>query len=195
MEEKNITEQESLIIIQQMIDKSRKQLTDRSKYFLMWGFAVFVCAIIQYFLLKNSIQYSQRVWLAMPVLALVQLFMSVQDRKKEKTVSHNTSAICAVWLALGISFFILAFLSFRISFEIFPFLILFYGIGTFATGKILQFTPLIYGGIACFILSMLITYINGPEQLLILALSVVVSYIIPGILLKKECRNQQNRNS
>ena len=193
MEEKNITEQESLIIIQQMINKSKKQLTDRSKYFMMWGFAVFLCAILQYILLINLQNHSQRVWLAMPVLALVQVFMSVQDRKKEKTVSHNTSAIGAVWLALGISFFILAFLSSRIYFEMFPFLILFYGIGTFITGKILQFTPLIFGGIVCFILSILITYVKGPEQLLILALSVVVSYIIPGLLLKREFKNQQNK--
>ena len=192
MEEKNITEQESLDIIQQMINKSKKQLTDRSKYFMMWGVAVFACAIVQYLLLKNLQTSTQRVWLAMPVLAIVQLFMSIQDRKKEKVVSHNTAAIGSVWLALGISFFILAFLSFRISFEIFPFLILFYGIGTFITGRIIHFKPLVWGGIACFILSILITYIDGAEKLLILALSVVVSYIIPGILLKREFKNQQN---
>lgn len=192
MEEKNITEQESLVIIQQMINKSKKQLTDRSKYFMMWGIAVFACAIIQYLLLKNLQTNTQRVWLAMPVLAIVQLFMSIRDRKKEKVVSHNTAAISSVWLALGVSFFILAFLSFRISFEIFPFLILLYGIGTFVTGRIIQFAPLVWGGIACFILSILITYIDGAEKLLILALSVVVSYIIPGILLKREFKNQQN---
>lgn len=192
MEEKNITEQESLAIIQQMINKSKKQLTDRSKYFMMWGVAVFACAIIQYLLLKNLQTNTQRVWLAMPVLAFVQLFMSIRDRKKEKIVSHNTAAISSVWLALGVSFFILAFLSFRISFEIFPFLILLYGIGTFVTGRIIQFAPLVWGGIACFILSILITYIDGAEKLLILALSVVVSYIIPGILLKREFKNQQN---
>jgi cation transport ATPase len=192
MEEKNITEQESLAIIQQMINKSKKQLTDRSKYFMMWGVAVFACAIIQYLLLKNLQTNTQRVWLAMPVLAIVQLFMSIRDRKKEKVVSHNTAAISSVWLALGISFFILAFLSFRISFEIFPFLILLYGIGTFVTGRIIQFTPLVWGGIVCFMLSILITYIDGAEKLLILALSVVVSYIIPGILLKREFKNQQN---
>ncbi|MFN8295056.1 MAG: hypothetical protein U0T69_02625 [Chitinophagales bacterium] len=192
MEERNITEQESLAIIQQMINKSKKQLTDRSKYFMMWGVAVFACALIQYLLLKNLQTNTQRVWLAMPVLAIVQLFMSIQDRKKEKVVSHNTVAISSVWLALGISFFILAFLSFRISFEIFPILILLYGIGTFVTGRIIQFTPLVWGGIACFMLSILITYIDGAEKLLILALSVVVSYIIPGILLKREFKNQQN---
>lgn len=192
MEERNITEQESLAIIQEMINKSKKQLTDRSKYFMMWGVAVFACAIIQYFLLRNLQPHTQMVWLSMPVLAVIQLFLSIRDRKKEKVLSHNTAAIGSVWLALGISFFILAFLSSRISFDMFPFLILLYGIGTFITGRIIQFKPLIFGGLACFILCVLITYIEGPEKLLILALSVLLSYIIPGILLKREF-NQQER--
>ncbi len=192
MEERNITEQESLAIIQEMINKSKKQLTDRSKYFMMWGVAVFACAIIQYFLLRNLQPHTQMVWLSMPVLAVIQLFLSIRDRKKEKVLSHNTAAIGSVWLALGISFFILAFLSSRISFDMFPFLILLYGIGTFITGRIIQFKPLIFGGLACFILCVLITYVEGPEKLLILALSVLLSYIIPGILLKREF-NQQER--
>ncbi len=192
MEERNITEQESLAIIQEMINKSKKQLTDRSKYFMMWGVAVFACAIIQYFLLRDLQPHTQMVWLSMPVLAVIQLFLSIRDRKKEKVLSHNTAAIGSVWLALGISFFMLAFLSSRISFDMFPFLILLYGIGTFITGRIIQFKPLIFGGLACFILCVLITYVEGPEKLLILALSVLLSYIIPGILLKREF-NQQER--
>lgn len=192
MEERNITKQESLAIIQEMINKSKKQLTDRSKYFMMWGVAVFACAIIQYFLLRNLQPHTQMVWLSMPVLAVIQLFLSIRDRKKEKVLSHNTAAIGSVWLALGISFFILAFLSSRISFDMFPFLILLYGIGTFITGRIIQFKPLIFGGLACFMLCVLITYVEGPEKLLILALSVLLSYIIPGILLKREF-NQQER--
>jgi hypothetical protein len=191
MEEKNINEEESLIIIQQMINKSKQRLTDGSKYFMLWGFAVFACAIIQYFLLKNSFEHTQRIWLAMPILAILQLFLSLQDRKKEKVVSYNTQAIGSVWIALGISFFILAFLSSRISFSMFPFLILFYGIGTFITGRIIQFKPLVLGGIANFILCILITYVDGPEQLLVLALSVLVSYIIPGFLLKRDFNQQQ----
>jgi hypothetical protein len=127
----------------------------------------------------------------MPILAILQLFLSLQDRKKEKVVSYNTQAIGSVWIALGISFFILAFLSSRISFSMFPFLILFYGIGTFITGRIIQFKPLVLGGIANFILCILITYVDGPEQLLVLALSVLVSYIIPGFLLKRDFNQQQ----
>jgi hypothetical protein len=194
MEEKNITEQESLAIIQGMIAKTKQHLNDRSKFFFLWGFAVLVCSIAQYIMLKKQMINTQQVWIAMPIIAIIHIMIAVKDSKTKQLKTHNDMAIQSLWTALGISFFLLAFLSFRISFNIFPFLILFYGIGTFVTGKIIQFKPLIVGGIACFILSILITYITGPEQLLILALSIVVSYIIPGILLKREFKNKQNNS-
>lgn len=196
MEEKNITEQESLAIIQEMISKSKQQLIDRSKYFFMWGIAVSVCALVQYFLLKsaapNSDPYhSSRVWLLMPVLAIIHIAIAYNDRKKVKVLSYNTNAIGSLWMALGIAFFILAFIANKNTVDMLPFLILFYGIGNFVSGRILQFKPSIYGGIACFILSVIVNYIDGPEKLLILALSVIIAYIIPGILLKREFNNQQ----
>lgn len=194
MEEKNITEQESLAIIQSMIAKTKQQLNDSSKFFFLWGFAVLVCSIAQYIMLKMLMINTQQVWIAMPIIAIIHIIIAVKDQKIKLVKTHNDIAIQSLWTALGMSFFILAFLSFRISFNIFPFLILFYGIGTFITGRIIQFKPLIIGGIACFILCVVITFIDGPEQLLILALSVVVSYIIPGILLKREFKNQQNNS-
>lgn len=191
MEEKDITEQESFIIIQQMINKSKQSIIDRSKYFLMWGIAVFFCAIVQYILVVCHISNTNYIWLSMPLLAIVHIYMSIKDRKKEKVTSYNTTTINDVWIALGISFFILSFISIKNGISVTPFLILFYGIGTFITGRIIQFKPLIYGAITNFILSIVICYVNGAEQLLILALSVLISYIIPAILLKKEFNKQQ----
>ena len=181
-----MTEQESLQIIQSMIEKSKKQLTDNSKYFLMWGIAVFLCAILQYILLKNLQSGTQKVWLLMPILAIIHIYLSYKDRKKEKVITYNRNAIGSLWFGLGIGFFVLIFISFNVSIDIFPYLILFYGIGTFSTGRILSFKPLIFGGLTCFLLSMVIIFIQGPEKLLILALSVLLAFIIPAILLKRE---------
>jgi len=61
MEEKNISEQESLAIIHNMIAQSKQSIVDRSKYFLMWGIAVFICAIVQYALLKDLQTGTQKV--------------------------------------------------------------------------------------------------------------------------------------
>lgn len=191
MKDKLINETESIEIIQSMITKSKQKLVDNSTFFFLWGFAVLICALIQYFMLKLYLLHTQQVWLAMPVIAIIHIWIAVKQQKKQKHTTHNDIALQSLWIALGIGFFLLAFFSTKMSFNIFPFLILFYGMGTFATGKIIQFKPLIFGGIGSFILSVLILYIEGAEQLLILALSVVLSYIIPGLLLKREFKKMQ----
>ena len=59
MEEKNITEQESLAIIQEMMNRTKEQLFDSSNLFLLWGIAAFICTITQYFLIKANVQDSE----------------------------------------------------------------------------------------------------------------------------------------
>src|SRR6476646_4082372 len=108
MEDRPITELESIRIIQQMIDKSKQQLHDRSKYLLLWGFAVFICSILQYVLVKNGIQHSGRVWLSMPVLLCLHIFIASRELKRQTVVTHNNMAIRSLWMALGISFFVVA---------------------------------------------------------------------------------------
>ena len=65
----------------------------------------------------------------------------------------------------------------------YPIFVLLYGIGTFATGRIIKFTPLIIGGALCFVLAVVSAYQSFSNQLIIIALAILVSYIIPGHLL------------
>ena len=65
-----------------------------------------------------------------------------------------------------------------------------YGLGTFISGGLLKFKPLIFGGVASFVLVALSTLIptlvadfNGA--LIMLAVSIIVSYLIPGYMLKR----------
>ncbi len=190
MKDQIINEQESLAIIQQMIDKSKERIVDSSLYFYMWGFAVSICAITQYILLKMLCTRTQYVWLLMPIIAIVHVWIAIKREKSVLSKTHNDFAIQSIWMALGIAFFIIVGLSFQLSFNLFSFLILLYGIGTFTTGRIIQFTPLIIGGCICFILCVLINFIDGPEQLLILALSVIAAYIVPAYLLQQDFKKR-----
>ena len=84
MEEKNITEQESLVIIQQMMNKTKEQLFDNSNLFLLWGFAAFICTVTQYILIKINIQNSEAVWIAMPIIAVIHIYIVVKKKKEMK---------------------------------------------------------------------------------------------------------------
>jgi hypothetical protein len=98
-----------------------------------------------------------------------------------------------LWTAIGFSFCCIPFIASTAKANIIPFIILLYGIGTYVTGKIINFKPLIIGGISCFVLAICITFINNENRLLILAFALLVSYIIPGILLKRQFSKQQKQ--
>jgi hypothetical protein len=66
----------------------------------------------------------------------------------------------------------------------YPLIISLYGLGTFVSGGVLKFKPLIIGGIACWIISIIAFLVPPMTVLLLTALSVVVSYLIPGYMLK-----------
>ena len=190
MEEKNITEQESLVIIQQMMNKTKEQLFDNSNLFLLWGFAAFICTVTQYILIKINIQNSEAVWIAMPIIAVIHIYIVIKQRSKIKVQTYNGNAISALWTAIGFAFICIVFFASQ-KINILPTIILLYAIGTFVTGKIIDFKPLVIGGSICFLLSIVIAFIKDENQLLIMATAILISYIIPGFLLKKEYKNQQ----
>lgn len=190
MEEKNITEQESLVIIQQMMNKTKEQLFDNSNLFLLWGFAAFICTVTQYILIKINIQNSEAVWIAMPIIAVIHIYIVIKQRSKIKVQTYNGNAISALWTAIGFAFISIVFFASQ-KINILPTIILLYAIGTFVSGKIINFKPLVIGGSVCFLLSIAIAFIKDEKQLLIMAAAILISYIIPGFLLKKEYKNQQ----
>jgi hypothetical protein len=64
--------------------------------------------------------------------------------------------------------------------NIYAFILLFYGIPTFLSGVIMRFKPLKIGGITCWILSAISVYVQSREIILLLVPAVVIAWIIPG---------------
>ena len=115
----------------------------------------------------------------------------MKKNKKHQVKTYIESYLGYLWLAMGFAMIIIMFVMVKYhNQQSMPFFILLYAIGTFTSGGILQFKPLIIGGSICFILCILAFFVGDYYQLLLIALSVLVSYIIPGHLLKaKYCTN------
>ncbi len=77
--------------------------------------------------------------------------------------------------------------------------VMLYGLGTyisgsiikFISGSIIKFKPLQIGGLICFPLVILAIYVNGSLEILILSFAILVSYIIPGHLLRAKFRKEK----
>ncbi|MES2567013.1 MAG: hypothetical protein V4565_09120 [Bacteroidota bacterium] len=193
MEEREINPAESLEIMQSMILKAQRNYSIDSFYYIMWGWLTFSAAMLSYFLGPILHEKTGLVWLLMPLGGLVSFIYGTKQSKKQKVKTHAETHVNQVWLTLGLAFIFLVIAIFLgQNFQVLPTFILLYGIGIFCTGRIIKFMPMIIGGAMCFPLFVFCSYYTFHDflnQYLILAFALMVSYIIPGHLLKAKFKS------
>jgi hypothetical protein len=182
-------EQQHIELIAEMINTARQEFNDRSFIYLIWGWAVCIASLGEYTLMKMGSQYHAIFWaVLMPLAAIVQMVILARKKKKEQVKSHVDKMSKYLWTAVGISLLLVLFSANNLQLNTYPVLILLYGIGTFVSGGLMDLKPMIAGGICCWVIGFIAFYMKFEYQLLMLALSVIVSYIIPGYILKKRFR-------
>ncbi len=194
--EKLRNEQESLQLIQQMIENSKAKLGESSYFYLLWGWLVLIASLSQFVLLFTSFQYPFLMWPVVIVIGVVlSIIKSRRLTKRSKVKTYVQTAIIHLWIGFTVSLFIVIFSSSygKISWAMSnSFIILLYGIGTFVSGGILKFKPLKIGGIASWIIAVASMFTPEQYTLVAIALSIIVAYLIPGYLLKSKEKLQNH---
>jgi len=189
MEQENFSPQESLQLIQSMIAKTRRDMGDNSSHFLLWGWITFVACTGQ-FILKNILHYEKHylVWLLVIPGMLFSAYLGIKEGKNRKAETYIGESMKYLWMGMGISYFVLSMILSRMGWDtnIFPFFILLYGLGTFISGKLLQFKPMVFGGLIAWALAIASAYFNYDYQTLFGAAAILVSYIIPAYMLRSK---------
>ena len=181
--------QEQFEIISQAIAKAKENLKKHSFAFILWGWLVSLTSLLTYFLMAYS-SLGNLSYLAWPITTLLGFVgMLMYYRKKEKKKKHETHIeyfLSKLWAIIGcvILFFVILmpFAEIKINpWVLFPVTV---GIGTAVSGAVLKFNPLTFGGV--FLLAFPVYSVLVPkESLLVLYAGVIViSYLIPGYLLK-----------
>jgi len=185
--EDNFSPQDSLQLIHSMINKTKANLRSNRIYFLLWGWVSFIAIIGQY-VLKVALRYERHylVWLVTIPAAVITIVYSMRTQKDHAVKTYVGESMSNLWTGIGISFFILSLIISSSNGRwnnAWPLFILFYGLGTFVSGRILQFSPLVIGGIFNWALAIASIYVAFDYQLLLAATAILTSYIIPGHLL------------
>lgn len=188
--EQNFSPADSLHLIQSMISRTRTDLAENKMYFLFWGWLTFL-AILGQFCLKVLVGYQHHylVWLVTIPAAIITIIYSARQERRQKVKTFVGDSMGYLWMGLGISFGVLTFAVTGIPggwLYCWPFFILFYGLGTFVSGKFIQFTPLVIGGIFNWLLAIAAVFTPFDYDMLLAALAILTSYIIPGHLLPKK---------
>lgn len=189
-EQKEFSPQQSLSVIQSMIDTARNQFSENGHLYLLWGWVVFACSITQFVLLYYfDYPYHYMVWMLTWGAFIYQTIYLVRTKRRVRVKTYADRLVGFVWMVFVILMFLFGFLFGRELGDqyykmISPGFLALYGMPTFLSGVILRFRPLIAGGICCWILSMISSYIAYDYQLLLLSVAMIVAWIIPGYLLR-----------
>lgn len=188
MQEQEFSPAESLLLIRNMIEKTKQGMYDNSGSFLLWGWGAFLACLSQ-FILKAiyNYPYHYRVWLITFVLVILNFFLIKKRKRAEAATSFIGEAMGNLWMGIGISFFVLTFIFSKMGWQYaYPIFIMMYGLGTFISGRFLQFKPLIIGGIVSWVLAAISVFFEYDYQILFACGALMVSYIIPGHILRTE---------
>jgi hypothetical protein len=186
MANETFSAEESLQLIQSMIDRTRKSFSDRSHYFLLWGWSALVACLAQY-MLKVVYHYPRHylVWWITLICLAATLVLRQKDRRRASVRTYVNENLNNVWTGLAFTFFVLSMIFVRFGFVYcYPFFITLYGAGAFISGRILQFAPLTWGGIAGWILAIGAVWFDFDIQVLLAAAALLICFIIPGHMLR-----------
>lgn len=183
--------QQSLQLIESMINRAKDNFAEGGFMYLVWGWAVIILSLTEFVLLHFfHYQYHYFVWM-LTWLILGYQFLYMRKKKKQQRVRTYTDYIISyVWITFIVLLFILVFLMGRLTTDTYythinAIVLVLYGMPVFLTGIIMRFRPLIIGGIGCWVLSIITTFIKVYDyQLLMIPAAMVIAWIIPGYLLK-----------
>ncbi len=171
-----------------MIENSKAKIRDNGFFYLLWGWLVLIASLSNFILL--IIDYD-KAWLPWPILmfggGIVSGIAGYRLGKRIKVRTFFDTAMIYLWYGFLATIFIILFAAAKgnLSWVVTNALIIaLYGLGTFVSGGILNFKPLIWGGIFSWILAIVTLFIPDLYSLLAVALSIVVAYLIPGYMLK-----------
>ncbi len=200
MEEKKFTEKESLELISQMIQATRKNLVKgQGNYFIIYGYTAAILSIIIYTLLYMT--HTPWWWAGWFLMFLPVIILSFKEKRNTPTViTYTDSMVNKVWQVMGASFSLTMLVILALSFIVgkcdfilmLPLCLLYASIGTAITGLVIREKCLLYPPLVGFVLAiyMLMSYtINNSAAILwnlYFGLSFVVMMIIPGHILNNK---------
>ena len=191
--DQQFNEQNSLQLIESMINKAKNNFSESGTLYLLWGIVVFVCSMVQFVAIHfYNNQNAYYIWFLTWLVVIYQVIFLSRKAKKEKVKTYTADILKYVWICFAASMFLFIFILQyqKAYYSINPAILVLYGLPTFLSGVILKFRPLIIGGISCWLLSFGSVFVPYDYQLLFICAAVLFAWIIPGYLLRIKFKNQ-----
>lgn len=212
MAEKPLTEQESLLIIQQMINRAKNNFVDTGIGPMLWGAVITICSLVQAAKIYYDLELPFDIWLLALFALIPQVFISIKERKERKAKGWDDDILSYVWTCFGIAVFVVNFINNRVSSELAPaieayraaghqiqsswsfascFLLLVFGFPTIITGAARKQRWMLAGGIFCWVSAIVAAFTPTYVDFLLMAFAAALSWLIPGMMIRKKYAAQK----
>lgn len=192
MENESINPEQSLQVINSMINNAKNKLADDGFLYIFWGWLVMIAALFHYVTFKMNFEWGYWVWIiAMPLGGVVSIIYGISQKKKSQVKTYIDVYMGYLWSAFGIAMLAtLILMGFHGVKPTYFFLMLLYGIATMVSGGLLNFKPLIIGSLFSFACAIASVFLSEVDQLLVISVALLCSYIIPGHLLRAKYKSE-----
>jgi hypothetical protein len=211
-QERPLTEKESLDLIARMINKARDSYNNTGISAMMWGIVIAVCSIVRLSEIQFGFQLPFDIYWLTFVAVIPQVIISIREKKQRRVKTYDDAYVQYVWFAFGISIFLMIFIinvifnviepstagsgqvnavpgnRFNFYDYISSLFLLLYGIPTFITGAACRFRAMLFGGLFCWACSIVALFTTIRIDLMLTALSALVAWFIPGIIMQQDYR-------
>jgi hypothetical protein len=216
MQEKELTEKESLFIIQQMINRAKNEFVDTGIGPILWGSVITFCSIVQFLQIHFNYELPFDIWYLALIAIIPQIFISIRERKERKVKGWEDDMMSYVWMCFGIGVFVVNFINNVEAHELNHvlqeytrltskpvastwsfatcYLLFVFGFPTIITGAARKFKIMTFGGIFCWASAIAAAFLPTKIDFLLMALSATLAWLIPGIILERKYRAQKNAN-
>ncbi len=191
----SLSHHKSFEIIEEMIYKAKNSYHESGTSALLWGSVIMFCSAVGFANTWWGIDWLKQVWILTFLAVIPQIVISVREAKAQKFKSHTDDAMNGIWISFGIAIFLATVYinSVQVQASSALFLIL-YGMPTFTTGFMFRFTPMIIGGLVCWIASVLSIYTAMRIDLVLFFISAFFAWFLPGLILRRDYLKKKGAN-
>jgi hypothetical protein len=190
-----LSQAKSLELIEEMIYKAKNSYHESGTSALLWGGIIMFCSAVSLGNIYWRIGWLEEVWLLTILAIIPQIIISIREGRAQKFKAHTDDAMGGIWISFGVAIFLTSYFTNVIKVEGAGslFLIL-YGMPTFATGYTHRFTPMIVGGIVCWVCAIISIYTVLQADFVLFFIAAFFAWFLPGLILRRAYLKEKKTN-
>ncbi|MEL7222986.1 MAG: hypothetical protein AAGJ93_16810 [Bacteroidota bacterium] len=186
-----LTEKDSLEVIQNMISMAKGSVVSNQFYFVLWGWVLIIINLFDYVATAFfEFPYAKMAWFICFPLGIYTGIHANRMAKKRPFKTHMDDLFLYMWMGFFIIIVIIVGAGGKINYYINPMIVLVTSLPTLVTGLVIKFKPLIIGASSFWIFAAIAFNLPYEYHSLIGAVALFCGYLVPGYMLKRKTKHE-----